>query len=399
MERRLHPAVATLTMAAAATVSLGIGACGGVSPVLTPVGAELPGLTRAEQQSFVEGKTAFATLEDPEEGLGPVFNGRSCGECHAAGGVGGSGENLLLTRVTRIGAGVGASYRDLEALGGPVLQRRSIAEFDPSLTIPPEVVPAGAEHVSRRITTPLFGAGLMEAIPDSEILKNVRTDDPDGVTGVPNYATDPFTGKRQVGRFGWKSQVATLEHFSGDAYLNEMGVSTPLFPNDLRPQGQWVPQCADKPEDDGEDVLRFAHFMRLLAPPDPAPISVAGARGSETFRKLRCTTCHVPTLQTGASTVAALANRPVNLYSDLLTHDLGAGLGDGVVQGSADGNHFRTAPLWGLRLRKFYLHDGRATTLDTAIREHGGEATAARMRYAALSESERTDLLEFLGSL
>lgn len=384
-------------LAATATLFLGIGACGGISPSFTPVGSELPGLTRAEQESFTEGKAVFATLEDVDEGLGPVFNGRSCGECHSAGGVGGAGEDLVLTRVTRIGAGKGASYSDLVALGGPVLQRRTIDELEPGHNIPAEVVPAGAEHVSRRITTPLFGAGLIEAIPDSEILKNIKTNDPDGITGVANYDTSPFTGLRQVGRFGWKSQVATLEHFSADAYLNEMGITTPTFPMDLLPQGKALYDVVPEPEDDGADVLVFANFMRLLAAPDPAPATVSSARGSQVFTKIRCAACHVPTLQTGTSSVAALSNRPVNLFSDLLTHDLG--MGDGVVQGSADGDHFRTAPLWGLRLRKFFLHDGRATTLDAAIRAHGGEATAAQQRYANLSEAERSELLEFLGTL
>ena len=390
MKKRLH-------IAATATLFLGVGACGGVSSVFTPIGAETPGLTRAEQELFEEGKTVFATAEDVDEGLGPVFNGRSCGECHSAGGVGGAGEDLVLSRVTRIGAGSGASYSDLVELGGPVLQRRTIDELEPGHNIPAEVVLAGAEHVSRRITTPLFGAGLIEAIPDSEILKNIKSGDPDGITGVANYAVSPTTGKRQVGRFGWKSQVATLEHFSADAYLNEMGITTPVFPMDLLPQGKALYDAVPEPEDDGEDLLKFSNFMRLLAAPDPAPATISSARGSQVFTKIRCAACHVPTLQTGSSTVAALSNRPVNLFSDLLTHDLG--MGDGVVQGSADGSHFRTAPLWGLRLRKFFLHDGRATTVEAAVRAHGGEAMAAKQRYESLSATDRADLLEFLGTL
>ncbi len=378
--------------AVAATLMLGVGACGGSGSSLAPA------LTTAEQALFEDGRAVFATSEDPDEGLGPVFNGRSCAECHLAGGVGGAGEDLVLSRVTRIGAGAGASYSDLTERGGPVIQRRSVQEIDASSPIVAEVVPAGAEHVSRRITTPLFGAGLIEAIPDQEILRNVRVGDPDGITGVPNYAVSPLTGQRQVGRFGWKSQVATLEHFAADAYLNEMGITTPTFPVDLLPQGQPLYDPVPEPEDDGEDVQKFANFMRLLPAVEPTR-SVASMPGSRTFEKLRCTTCHVPTLQTGQSTVAALANQSVNLYSDLLTHNLGPDLTDGVVQGEADGSHFRTAPLWGLRLRKFFLHDGRATTPDAAIREHDGEALAARRRYEKLDEKERSELLEFLGTL
>lgn len=385
-------------VAAAATLMLGVGACGG-SGSNAPTRTERPALTPAEQALFEEGKTVFATTEDPDEGLGPVFNGRSCGECHSAGGVGGAGEDLVLSRVTRIGAGAGAGYRDLPELGGPVIQRRSVQELDSSSPILPEVVPAGAEHVSRRITTPLFGAGLIEAIPDAAILANIRSGDPDGVTGVANYAVSPFDGRRQVARFGWKSQLATLKHFAADAYLNEMGITTPIFPVDLLPQGQKLYDPVSDPEDDGEDLQKFSHFMRFLPAPDPAPATAASNQGSKVFQQLRCDACHVPTMRTGESASAALSNQWVSLYSDLLTHDMGPGLADGIVQGEADGNHFRTAPLWGLRLRKFYLHDGRATTLDAAIREHGGEARAAKTRYEKFSEKDRAALLTFLGAL
>ena len=385
-------------VAAAATLMLGVGACGG-SGSNAPTRTERPPLTPAEQALFDAGKTTFTTAEDPDEGLGPVFNGRSCGECHTAGGVGGAGEDLVLSRVTRIGAGAGAGYYDLPELGGPVIQRRSVQELDASSPILPEVVPAGAEHVSRRITTPLFGAGLIEAIPDAEILKNIRSGDPDGVTGVANYAVSPITGQRQVGRFGWKSQVATLAHFAADAYLNEMGITTPVFPIDNPPQGQPLFDPVADPEDDGEDLEKFSDFMRLLPAVDPAPATANTTRGAKVFQQIRCDTCHVPTMRTGESSVAALSNQWASLYSDLLTHDLGPGIADGIFQGDADGNHFRTAPLWGLRLRKFFLHDGRATTPDAAIREHGGEALAARARYEKLSESDRAALLEFLGAL
>lgn len=392
MKKRLHLALSTSAL-------LVLGACGGVNPILTSLGAELPGLTRAELDLFNEGKTVFATAEDPDEGLGPVFNGRSCGECHLQGALGGAGNDLLLTRVSRIGAGSGSTYHDLPELGGPVLQRRSIQEMDPTSTVVPEVVPVGAEHVSRRITTPLFGLGLMEAIPDSEILKNIRTGDPDGITGVANYATNPIDGRRAVGRFGWKSQLANLEHFSADAYLNEMGITTPVFPEELKPQGIAGGDVVPEPEDDGEDLGKFAGFMRLLAPPMPAATTAASLRGSQVFTRIRCATCHVPTMYTGSSSISALANKPAQLYSDLLTHNMGAGLADGIVQGQADGNHFRTAPLWGLRHRLFFLHDGRASTLEDAIGQHGGEAAAANLRFQGLSAAEKSDLLTFLKSL
>ena len=392
MKTRLHAA-------AGATLMLGVGACGGTSQVSQTDRTQRPPLTAAEKALFAAGQAKFATVEDPDEGLGPVFNGRSCAECHSAGGTGGAGDDLIETRVTRIGAGSGAGYSDLTQVGGPVIQRRSLQEIDPASNVPPEVVPPEATHVSRRIATPLFGAGLLEAIPDAEILKNVRHGDPDGVVGVPNYVVSPITGLTQVGRFGWKCQVATLEHFAADAYLNEMGVTTPVFPIDLLPQGKKLFDPVADPEDDGGDVTAFANFMRLLPAAEPVRSNPSSERGSRTFAQIRCVACHVPTLRTGDSAVAALSSRPVNLYSDLLAHDLGPGLADGVRQGEIDGGHFRTAPLWGLRLRKFFLHDGSATTLDAAIRSHGGEASAARTRYERLSDRERADLLEFLGTL
>lgn len=393
MKKRLHLAVS-------ATALLTLGACGGgATSILIPLGAELPGLTRAELDAFNTGKTVFVTTEDPDEGLGPVFNGRSCAECHLQGGVGGAGNDLLLTRVTRIGAGSGASYRDLTELGGPVLQRRSIKEIDPKVDVDPEIVPPEAEHVSRRITTPLFGAGLIEAIPESEIVKNVRTGDLDGITGTVNYAVSPLTGLRQVGRFGWKAQVATLDHFAADAYLNEMGITTPKLTEDLKPQGKAIGDVVPEPEDDGEDLGHFANFMRLLAPPSRGAQTDAVLRGEKTFSILRCATCHVPAMTTGSSVVATLAYRRAELFSDLLVHDMGEGLADGIQQGDASGRQFRTAPLWGLRHRLFFLHDGRATTPDAAIRAHGGEALAARQRYEALSAAQKQDLTAFLGSL
>ena len=178
-----------------------------------------------------------------------------------------------------------------------------------------------------------------------------------------------------------------------------MGITTPVFPIDNLPQGQPLFDPVPEPEDDGEDLGKFSNFMRLLPSVDPAPATANTTRGSKVFQQIRCDTCHVPTMRTGASSVAALSSQWASLYSDLLTHDMGPGLADGIVQGEADGSHFRTAPLWGLRLRKFFLHDGRATTLGDAVREHGGEARAARVRYEKLSEQDRAALLEFLGAL
>lgn len=364
-------------------------------------GDPIRGLTSAELTRFTDGATTFANVEGPLDGLGPVFNARSCGECHKQGALGGSSPNLTVARVTRIGGIEKGVYSDLASVGGPVLQARSLREFDPKYPYPGEVIPPEAKFVSFRITTPLFGAGLVEAIPDAAILARARPQ-PDGVQGVPNMVVNLITGKTEVGRFGWKAQHSNLSVFAGDAYLNEMGITTPLFPHENLPQGKPIVQGADlvpDPEDDGTDVKKFGDFMRMLSPIAPLQPTRSAQHGSDVFAQTGCVVCHTPSMRTGTSTISALANRQVDLYSDLLLHRMGPALQDGIEQGNAKGDMFKTAPLWGLRLRKFYLHDGRATTLDAAIRTHGGEASRAVGRYAALRPEDRQSLIDFLMSL
>ena len=212
-----------------------LGACGGtgsdsVLPIVTlfddpnggnvHLGDPLPGLSSADLVAFKDGQNTFAEQEDKADGLGPVFNGVSCAQCHTKGAVGGAGIDLQLTRVTRIGGVRNGKYSDLTDLGGPVLQARSLKEFDPTYPIPGEVVPAGAQFVSHRITTPLFGDGLIEAIPEGAIRARANMHLPDGVQGIVNTELNPITNKVEVGRFGWKAQHSSLAVFAGDAYLN-----------------------------------------------------------------------------------------------------------------------------------------------------------------------------------
>src|SRR5207249_4032470 len=200
------------------------------------------------------------------------------------------------------------------------------------------------------LSTPLFGAGLIEAIPEATILQNA--DPGDGISGRPNRVSNPDTGQTDaLGRFGWKAQVATLHQFAGDAYLNEMGITNPSFPHENLPQGQPIPPGCDTvadPEDNGDGVIAFENFMKFLA---PAPPRTGTVTVPQVFSDLGCAKCHVPTMMTGPNPVAALSNQPVNLFSDLLLHAMGAGLADGIEQGSAKGDEFRTAPLWGLSHR------------------------------------------------
>lgn len=372
----------------------------GTTPKFT-LGTKLDKLSAKDQTDFDDGLVAFVSNEGPDDGLGPVFNGQSCGQCHSQGASGGAGNDLALTRVTRIGGIVNGKYSDLEEFGGPVIQSRSNREFDPKFPHSREFVPPEAKYVSLRITTPLFGLGLIEAIPEEQIVARSQRKFGDGVAGTVNWVTNPENGKQEIGRFGWKAQVSSISVFAADAYVNEMGITTPLFASEMKPQGHTLLPGADPVGDpeDAEDVELFTSFMRFLAPPPRATLSVLAQSGEKLFGTLGCANCHAPQYTTGDNANPALANRNVNLYSDLLVHRMGAMLADGIIQGNAQGDQFRTAPLWGVSKRRFLLHDGRATTYDAAVSNHGGEASIAAGRYLNASEEDRTAVRAFLNSL
>jgi CxxC motif-containing protein (DUF1111 family) len=310
-------------------------------------------------------------VETPEGGLGPIFNGSSCAACHTAGGIGGASE----TSVTRFGRMVRGHFDDMEGLGGSLLQSLAI---DPAAL---ETVPATATIVVQRITTPLFGAGLIEAIDDESIELNARRPQPDGVRGRVSRVVDVSSGSVRVGRFGWKAQEASLLAFSGDAYLNEMGITSRLFPSENAPNGNaellklydQVPDVEDAvdPANGKSDIDHAADFMRFLAPPPQLRRTALAVAGERVFEKAACSACHTPVMFTGTRKVAALNQQPVRLYSDLLLHDMGR-LGDGIEQGDASTREMRTAPLWGLRARTALLHDGRAKSVSEAITQHDG---------------------------
>jgi CxxC motif-containing protein (DUF1111 family) len=193
-----------------------------------------------------------------------------------------------------------------------------------------------------------------------------------------------------------------LHQFAGDAYLNEMGITNPSFPDENLPQGQKMPEGCDTvadPEDDGSGVTAFENFMKFLAPLEPRRTITPLDPGLALFNStaLGCASCHVPTMMTGPNSVAALNNKPVNLYSDLLLHDIGTA--DGIEQGLAKGTEFRTAPLWGLSRRTRFMHDAKSNTIEDAILRHGGQAQPARDKFVALKAAERDALLAFLNSL
>ncbi len=367
-------------------------------PPAPQVGGPLAGLTPSELAAYKAGKDEFLNVETPESGLGPIFNNVSCVSCHAKPSPGGTSEIF----VTRFGRTVNGVFDPLESLGGSLLQEKAIV---PAVR---EVIPREANTIARRQTPPLYGLGLIEAIPDATLQALALRPAVDGITGKAAIITDVATGTQRVGRLGMKNQHASILGFSADAYLNEMGITSRLFPHENAPNGNTAllaqfdttidPEDEVNPITNRSDIDTVADFQRLLAPPQPRPFTVRAFAGQKLFTDIGCAICHVPQLMTGANPIAALNNQPVNLYSDLLLHDMGA-LGDGIAQSAATAREMRTTPLWGMGHRRTYLHDGRAPTIDAAIRAHDGQGKASRDRFAKMNATDAAALLEFLVSL
>ena len=348
-------------------------------------------LTSAEEARFDGGLDRYAAIETPATGLGPAFNGASCAECHNSPTIGGAGSR----RITLFGARSGDGFDPLAAHGGPELQSRGIATD--ACTVEGETIPAEADVVAQRDTSAGYGDGLIEALDDRVIAKRADPDDSkrDGISGRPNLVNG------RIGRFGWKAEAATLGEFVAAHAVAEVGITSPTFPVDDAPGG--VASACDPaadPEDDGTRIAAEAEFVRLLAPlPVSAKLSPQGRRGRANFKKSRCDGCHLEKMRTGESATPAMRKQSLRLYSDLLLHDMGSDLADGLARGLATGSEFRTPPLWGVSRTPPYLHDGRAATLDQAIRAHGGEATVSRDRFLALSAGDRALLILFLGEI
>jgi CxxC motif-containing protein (DUF1111 family) len=360
--------------------------------------APLPHLRTNELALFKAGAQQFNEEETVMSGLGPIFNNVSCVACHFTPVRGGSSTNF----VTRFGRITNGAFDPMTEFGGSLLQSQAI---NPAVQ---EVVPAEATIVVHRKTTSLLGAGLIEAIPDAAILRNAARNKRDGVKGRAAIVTDVASGQQRVGRFGWKNQQATLLSFAGDAYVNEIGITSRLFPFDNAPNGNTallaqfdtIADPEDKPDPDTglADIDTVADFMRFLAPPPKGPPTPGARQGGGLFVAVGCAVCHQRFQFTGTSKVAALNLKPVELWSDLLVHDMG-NLGDGIAQGGAGMREMRTSPLWGLRFNAPYLHDGRAPDVDAAIRAHDGEAAVSVQRYEKLNDQQRGALLEFLHTL
>jgi CxxC motif-containing protein (DUF1111 family) len=391
---------ATGTIAAAAFVFVAAIATTAQSQSGGP-GSALPGITAVEFEEFRLGLDDFLEVEASEEGLGPAFNGTSCAVCHNVPAVGGGGIIAELRAGRRNEKG---EFETLDASGETLFHLFSV----PGHGCQP-VVPSDANVFARRVPIPLFGAGLVEAIPDETLraLEDPTDRDRDGVSGRAAIVTDVASGERRVGRFGWKAQHATLLAFGADAYRNEMGITNDLFPHEVAygvsaAQMRLCDRFPD-PEDVRDPLTRrrgidnFASFMRFLAPVARGGVDDEVRAGEQVFTAIGCAACHVPALQTGPSANPVFHRKLVPLFSDLLLHDVGTG--DGIRQGVADSAEIRTPALWGLRLRRPLLHDGSAATPEEAVRRHASEADLARRGFERLSDADRAALLAFLRSL
>jgi CxxC motif-containing protein (DUF1111 family) len=424
----------------------------GVRSGPVPTDLKLPGLTPSEQRAFDVGLGAFqevasvqGVIPGTEAGLGPRFNLDGCAGCHTQPAVGGS--SPAINPQVEVAKKEGAS-NDLPPFiksDGPIREARFKSNPDGTpdggvhalftisgrkdapgcfLQQPDFRTAVARQNVVFRIPTPVFGAGLIESIDDDAILANMQANlaakqslgiggRANKLTGRPNTSGNDGT----VTRFGWKAQNKSLEIFAGEAYNVEQGVTNDLFPQER----DEAPNChfnatpesrtnfeATEHLEGLSDVVKFAMFMRFLAPPTPAPDTDTIVRGRKVFADVGCAMCHTPTLHTGKSSVAALQGKDVNLYSDLALHNMGPGLADDVSQGNATGDEFRTAPLWGLGKRIFFLHDGRTKDLIEAIQDHASsgngryvpsEANQVVGQYNRLNEIDKQHLLNFLRSL
>jgi hypothetical protein len=346
--------------------------------------------------AVAQGADIFKNQLQPDEGLGPLFNGRACNDCHNTvvgangpfpGGMGVSPASFVF-RVAHIENGI---FDTLLGRGGPIARQHSIAELGIPCSLPTGIPPA-ANAVSRRSAMTLRGTSLLDNIRVTD-LDTVRLSQPPLLQGRLNRLADG-----RVGRFGWKAQTATLVEFMAEAFRDEIGLTNPLAPTDL------VNGCGAStlhPEADAVPLTSLVAFLNTFDPPVPTDACLASP-GATIFAEqisggIGCATCHRPTMfGPGNSGPNPTTIRP---YTDLLLHDMGPGLADGFLQGSATGSEFRTAPLWRVSDRQHFLHDGRATSISEAIDAHGGQAAGAADRFRALEASDRQALLAFLGCI
>jgi len=399
----------------------------------------IPGLSSIEQSYFSTGfedfkkKDTFAT-----DGLGPRFNLDSCAACHQFPQIGGSSPqfnpeifvpkifktNTLPPFIPSNGLGpiVEARFRNDNAVHALFVTSGSGDTGGCNIQQEDFATQMANDNISLRVPTPVFGEGLIESISDTTLITNLAANAVQkalaGIGGHLNHNPNDGT----VTRFGWKAQNKSLLVFAGEAYNVEIGISNEMFPQERDETAGCQPPIGI-PNDHFDTttaptgttlsgIEKFAFFMRFLAPPTPSTTEPGGAtsisNGKAAFNNVGCALCHTPSMTTGNAFVPALASKPVNLYSDLALHGMGPNLADRVLQGQARGDEFRTAPLWGIGQRYYFLHDGRTSDLYTAIELHksfansttaGSEANVVVDQFNALSTQSQQDVLNFLRSL
>ena len=365
----------------------------------------LAGLSPRWQERFFAGDEGFDQVFRGVDGLGPVYIRASCAQCHANDS---RGPGLVTKMVV------------VQSDGSTPLWPSDAHIFPHGNTVRPQVAGMGTQPVlapkqapglklTQRLGPAVFGRGALEAVRDDAIEAQsvAQAGRDDGIHGRVNWVTrgseaNPEAefhahtpGERLIGRFGLKARLPDVDDFVADAYQNDMGITSPLRPLELPNPDGW--QNDGTPDIDANVVNRVSDYVRLLALPKrgaPCPKAV------RLFAQARCAVCHVPALPTRADyPIEVLAGGEAPLYSDLLIHDMGADLADGLPEGEASGRDWRTAPLLGVRHLNRLLHDGRAATVRDAILAHAGEAEDSKQRFLQLTEAEQTRLVTFVESL
>jgi CxxC motif-containing protein (DUF1111 family) len=421
----------------------------GVRSGSSGAGGPLPGLSQNELNLYYAAKNVFNEVESVPNGLGPRFNLDSCSGCHAQPSVGGSSPAVNPQVQAATAQGAANTLPPFITPSGPVREARFVSHPDgmpdggvhdlfvitgrsdaPGCNIkqPNFAAALAANNVIFRIPTPTFGLGLVEAVPDSALEAALAANSQQrqflGISGRFNRSANDGT----ITRFGWKAQNKSLLIFAGEAYNVEMGVTNDAFPNERETDAACQfnatpesttnltdPNPSGSPASDySQDIVNFAEFMRMLAPPTPASGAATVASiaadaptasitwGQQVFANIGCQGCHIQSLKTGKSVLTGQSNVTFQPLSDFALHNMGKGLADGISQGNANGAEFRTAPLWGVGQRIFFLHDGRTNDLNVAIEQHasdGSEANAVIRNYNMLGPANQQALLNYLRSL
>ena len=374
------------------------------------LGGPIPNLTKFETLLFNRGFQDFNKIWSPAQGLGPVFTQDQCSLCHHDPAVGGNSTQ----KITFFGKfNFDGTFNYLTNEGGYLLQPQSVQKFKPACSLSGERIPSDATIIAEHQSPQTFGSGLIDNVADSDILAQA-IDKGMGVHGVANMVLDE-NGNLRPGRFGYKDEFADLLQTDASEFQHEIGITNPIYPTEDLPQGKSIPPpctIATEPNNDGSSTLALYHYNVYLAPNTPGS---GNSNGRALFSSIGCALCHLPSYTTQSKVLVpvtykgrfieskALESKAVNLYSDLLLHDMGGTLGDGFPLGQATGTQFRTTPLWGLSSRiadgDGLLHDGRAEDVMTAIEDHGGEATQVITNFNALSSSDQADLISFISSL